>query len=170
MMKGFMRLLMKALMRTLAVIAIAFSLLVGGLIGRQIFKDNLVLADMRDRVVAVREFQSKEGRLPSETELADISSKQLRRYHDYDYRISTFTKQFSDSRFQKQWPASGGCVLSFCRGEWNEYYTSWDDRYTLLDGLSILSYRTFWLAACGVVVATLLLLASRRNICPPLSR
>lgn len=93
-------------------------------------KNLVVLADMKDRVQVVREFQRKNERLPSKEELAALSSALPVRYFRYDYQIET-SKVSHDPDYPHNWPATGGWVLMFWRGEWWEYYSSWDDRYTL---------------------------------------
>jgi hypothetical protein len=115
---------------------------------RQIAKNRSVLADMEARVSAIKEFQRAEGRLPSETELAGISERLPTRYFGYDYQLDTRPGGRVDSGYPTGWPASGGWVLWFWRGEWAEYYSSWDGHYTLRDQLS-------WWAFCWPSVIAL---------------
>lgn len=93
-------------------------------------KNLLVLADMKDRVQAVRDFQRQNARFPDKEELAHLSRALPVRYHLYDYYLS-FSPLSGDREYPKGWPSAGGWVLCFWRGEWSEYYSSWDDRYSL---------------------------------------
>ena len=121
---------------TILILAVLFALIAAlGAFGplthkTQNAKNLLVLADMKDRVQGVREFQRQNARLPSNEEIAVLSSALPVRHFRYQYQIET-SPISHDRDFPKNWPAAGGWVLSFWRGEWREYYSSWDDRYTL---------------------------------------
>ena len=117
-------------------------------------KNFIVLADMKERVEAVREFQRQKARLPTDEELAALSSALPVRLHRYEYHIEA-SKGSSDPDYPQNWPATGGWVLSFWRGEWWEYYSSWDDRYTLSKQLTAWDGYGFPLAvAIGLVLVS----------------
>jgi hypothetical protein len=133
-------------------------------------KNLLVLADMKDRVQAVREFQRQNERLPSKEELAGLSSALPVRYFRYDYYIET-SKVSHDPDYPQDWPATGGWVLSFWRGEWWEYYSSWDDRYTLSKQLTAWDGYGFPLAvAIGLVLLSRVSFLQNRKKQPPNKR
>ena len=96
-------------------------------------------------------------RLPKR--LASISEAQPVRYHQYDYHLDTTAGGGVDSGYPQGWPASGGWVLWFWRGEWAEYYSSWDGHYTLADQLSWWDF--CWPNLVGFAIAAGLLLLSR---------
>jgi hypothetical protein len=137
----------------------ALSLLIVGTSGKQIAKNRLVLADMQDRVSAIEGFQSREGRLPTAGELASMSQTLPVRYLQYDYELQTRPGGGIDSDYPQGWPASGGWILSFWRGEWTEYYSSWDRHYTLADQLSWWAFS--WPGVVGFGIAAGLLLLCR---------
>ena len=137
----------------------ALSLIVLATGGKQVAKNRLVLADMQDRVTAIEAFQSREARLPSAGELASISQTLPVRYFQYDYQLDTTAGGGVDSGYPQGWPASGGWVLWFWRGEWAEYYSSWDRHYTLGDQLSWWAFS--WPGILGFAIAAGLLLLSR---------
>jgi hypothetical protein len=137
----------------------ALSLIVVAAGLKQVAKNRLVLADMQDRVTAIEAFQSREARLPSVDELASISQALPVRYFDYDYQLDTTADGGVDSGYPRGWPASGGWVLWFWRGEWAEYYSSWDRHYTLVDQLSWWAFS--WPGSIGFAIAAGLLLLSR---------
>ena len=126
-------------------------------------KNLVVLADMKDRVQAVREFQRQNARLPSNQEIAALSSVLPIRYFRYEYQIET-SPISRDPDFPKNWPTAGGWVLSFWRGEWKEYYSSWDDRYTLSTPLTLCDGYGFPLAvAIGLVLMSRLSFLQNRK-------
>jgi hypothetical protein len=153
--------------RAIAIVIAVFSVMVFVMGRTQTARNRMLLADMRDRVDAVRAFQSKEGRLPSESEVASISRELPWRSDDYPYYIYTAPDQFRDSRFQSEPPASGGWVLAFWRGESHAYYCSWDDYYNLSDELSVWSYSITWFAALGLATSVAYLLVNKRRAARP---
>ena len=123
---------------------------------KQINKNQKILADMKDRVVAIRGFQKDRERLPTKNELKSISSSLPLRYTTYDYELQTSSKGMLS---RTNWPQSGGWALSFWREEWTEYYTSWNEEYSLTQKAS-------WWGFCGPllvcpVVGALLFFTSR---------
>ena len=126
---------------------------------KQINKNQKVLADMKDRVVAIRGFQKDHERLPTKNELEGISRSLPVRYTAYDYELQTSSNGMLSIT---NWPQSGGWALSFWRGEWTEYYTSWNEEYSLTQQAS-------WWGFCGPllfcpVVAVLLFFTSRLRV------
>jgi hypothetical protein len=124
---------------------------------RQIAKNRSILADMQDRVAAIEEFERKEARLPSETELSEISERLPTRYFRYDYQLDTRSGGAIDAGYPTGWPVSGGWVLWFWRGEWAEYYSSWDRHYTLSEQLSWWAFSWPSVSALAAAVALVLL-------------
>jgi hypothetical protein len=135
------------------------SLIVVAAGANQVAKNRRVLADMEDRVAAIEALQSREARLPSTDELASISQTLPVRYFQYDYHLDTTAGGGADPSYPQGWPASGGWVLWFWRGEWAEYYSSWDRHYTLGDQLSWWAF--CWPGIIGFAIAAGLLVLSR---------
>ena len=125
---------MKAALRfvflTLAVLFSLMSLLIP-LSASQIAKNKMLLADMRDCVRSIKEFEKNFGRLPSEEELGKIEDSLPRRYSlRYGFRFGAPPSQ-TDMSYPKARPESEGWMIWYWRGEWSEYYSSWDDHYSL---------------------------------------
>jgi hypothetical protein len=98
------------------------------------------LVSMKNCVRAVREFEKHNTRLPTNEELTRISKT----LPDWGYRVECniqTSRNAYDDRSPANWPKSGGWVLSYWRGSWNEYYSSWDDHYTLADAMS---FKYYW--------------------------
>lgn len=106
----------------------------------QFAKNYVELASMKNCVRAVREFEKHYTRLPTNEELTQISKT----LPDLGYRVECniqTSRNAYDDRSPTNWPKSGGWVLLYWRGSWNEYYSSWDDHYTLADAMS---FKYYW--------------------------
>ena len=78
----------------------------------------------------VEDFQQTTGRLPSQTEFASWASSQPDRVHDF---MRCETTAFPEGVVKEFGPAPpGSFLLTYWRGEWNEYYASWTGRNTLV--------------------------------------
>jgi hypothetical protein len=97
----------------------------------QVSKNRAQLANMRDRVQAVRSFQKRASRFPTHEELMQISQTLPDRY---GYHPTYWLDKSPDEN-------THGWTLSFLRGEGAARYTSWDDHYTLSDQVL---WRPFW--------------------------
>jgi hypothetical protein len=79
----------------------------------------------------VEVWQKAEGRLPSASEFVTSRSQQADETYGVQH-IELSTRDFPSevtARFGS--PPEGGYLLTFWRGEWNEYYASWADRSSL---------------------------------------
>ena len=94
-------------------------------------KDQAVFADMKDRVAAVRTFTAREGRLPNDIEFSSLIASLPVRYYRYDYKLSDSPEKTSLAIEGLGKESKGGWVLYFWRGEWHEWYSSWNDHYSL---------------------------------------
>lgn len=110
---------------------------------KQISKNRLELADMRDRVGAVRRFQTEQGRLPNDKEFRTLCTSLPVRYFSFQYYIASKPEDCT-IQIPEGWK-SGGWVMWYWRGEWFEHYSSWDDYYTLAEQAS-------WWGFCGIMV------------------
>jgi hypothetical protein len=79
---------------------------------------------MRAVVRSVREFKAKAGRLPTNEDLYQLSG-----YY--------FGQPPPSPGAPELHVPPGGWIIWYWRGEWPEYYTSWDDHYSLEEGLSL---------------------------------
>jgi hypothetical protein len=108
----------------------------------QVAKNKNLLADMQDCVRAIKEFEKKFGRLPTEEELGKIEDSLPRSYSlRYGFRFGVPPSQ-RDMSYPKARPESEGWMIWYWRGEWSEYYSSWDDHYSLEEQAS-------WWGFCG---------------------
>ena len=126
---------------------------------KQVAKNRRTLADMQERIAAIEAFQSKEARLPSDEELARIDQGLPVRDSRFNYWLDTTPYRVAQPGYPQGWPASGGWVLRLWRGEWEEYYSSWDRHYTLGDQLSWWAFS--WPGFIGFAIAGVLFLLSR---------
>lgn len=121
----------------------------------QFANNYLELKSMRNCARAVRDFEKSNARLPTYEEMSQINQA----LPDYGYKVDcniVTERNENDDRAPKNWPKSGGWVLSHWRGSWNEYYSSWDDHYTLADTLS---FEYYWGPLCFAPLLFGLLLA-----------
>ncbi|MCX7008286.1 MAG: hypothetical protein NTY53_13740, partial [Kiritimatiellaeota bacterium] len=110
----------------------------------QIYYNREELANMQDRVQAVQEFQVRHLRLPDQQELNRLSEglpDRLGFHRNYCIRESPPLSGSGVVGFPSGWPVAGGWALEFSRGESRDYYSSWDNHYTLTGQLS---WRVFW--------------------------
>lgn len=107
---------------------------------KQIHKNKLELADMKDRVAAVEKFEFKNNRLPTKDEFPSLLIGLPVRYAEV-YEIASTSR---DCPFEVAggWPNTPGWVIYFWRGEWYDYYTSWNKHYTLAE-------QATWWGFCG---------------------
>lgn len=80
----------------------------------------------------VEEWKKAEGRLPSASEFVKWRSQQPNETYGAQH-LEFSTRDFPPeaiARFGS--PTEGGYLLTFWRGEWNEYYASWANRSSLL--------------------------------------
>ena len=92
----------------------------------------MLLADMRDVVAAIKSFQQRSGRLPTDAELSKIEDALPRRYPlKYDFCFGAPPSQPGENYPSEA--KNGGWMIWYWRGEWSEFYSSWDDHYSLED-------------------------------------
>jgi len=140
MVNNLIRLLIRCLLFGLGMIFLALSGVLF-LSAKQIHKNRLVLADMQDRVAAVEKFESKSNRLPTREEFPGLLTDLPVRNHAYNYE---FASSSNDCPFNVPggWPQTSGWAIYFWRGEWEEFYTSWNKHYTLTE-------QSTWWGFCG---------------------
>ena len=143
---------MRAIFIIIGVIASFFSLLVLVGIG-QVEKNRKVAADLADRADAVRKFVAQTQRLPTETELEGLSASLPTRYPPrYHYSLNASIPEAP--RSPNGTLDTTNWVLSFWRGEWSDYYCSWN-------GYSSVGAQTSILGFCGpFIVAPLVAVGS----------
>jgi hypothetical protein len=107
----------------------------------QISKNMAELANMRDVVKAICVFQENNNRLPDNNELSKLSHS-LPGYSGctINYDIQTMPEAI-DGQQIANWPASNAWMITYWKGEWNERYTSWNNKYSLEDKLT---WRYYW--------------------------
>jgi hypothetical protein len=134
------RILIRAVFIVVGVFCVSVSALLFLAGSKQVAKNKAVFADMKDCVSAVQAFAIKEGRLPDHNEFTNIIATLPIRYHRYNYELSDSPEK---ARIQieglKSWP-KGGWVLYFWRGEWHEWYSSWNGRYSMANQLTIWNF------------------------------
>jgi hypothetical protein len=108
---------------------------------KQVHKNQLEFADMKDRVAAVEKFESKNNRPPSKEELPSVLAGLPVRYSETQYKFAS-TPDYCPIKVPGGWPNTSGWILYFWRGEWYEYYTSWNKHYTLAE-------QATWWGFCG---------------------
>jgi len=136
-----LRILIRCLLVTFGLIFLGLSGLVL-LSGKQINKNRLELADMQDRVTAVEKFELKNYRAPTKEELHGLfTGLPVRHIANDEYDLASTPR---DCPFEVPggWPDTPGWVIYFWRGEWYEYYSSWNKHYTLTEQAS-------WWGFCG---------------------
>ena len=110
---------------------------------KQISKNRLELADMQDRVEAVKKYYREKGHLPNNDAFQALSDALPVRYMRSPYHFAS-SERDSEVAVSTQWPTNGW-VISYWRGEWHEYYTSWNEYYTLTE-------QSTWWGFCGIVL------------------
>jgi hypothetical protein len=141
---------MRFILKTIAVLSLCYACFIGS----SAVKNRHVLDGMREQVQGIQEFERIHGRLPTNGPGGGPNVHKGGR--SSLYYLFTRPGQFSDERFRGKWPAHGGWVLGLWRGEWFEYYTSWNDHYTVADAVSVWGILDFWLAlAAFAVTATI---------------
>jgi hypothetical protein len=117
-----------------AIIFAFFSLIIPGAFS-QVQKNKMLLADMKDAVTAIKQFKEKTGHLPTDHELSKIEDSLPRRYSlRYNFSFGPPPSQPGQNYPEKA--LNDGWIISYWRGEWSEYYSSWDNHYSLEDQLS----------------------------------
>ena len=139
-----LRTAIRYLFLSIAIVFSGISLLVLLVSGKQISQNRLELADMQDRVEAVKKFQKEQGHLPTDDELRVLPSCLPIRHFGNEYRVASNSRDCA-IKIPEEWPKSGGWVMWFWRGEWHEYYSSWNNHYTLAEQAS-------WWGFCGVLL------------------
>src|SRR5262245_43036459 len=130
-----MKFTIRLLLLALAILFCFISLLIP-LSAPQIAKNKMELADMQDCVHAIKDFEKKSGRLPTDEELGKIQDSIPRRYHlRYGFKIGAPPSQAA-IKLPTPSAASTGWMIWYWRGEWAEWYTSSDDHYSLLEQAS----------------------------------
>lgn len=116
----------------------------------QSFKNLRINRDFKAAVSRVQDFRSEKGRLPTDLEMAAITAKLPVRGHQFDYELNITHSLI---------PLPPGSVLndevwtlSFWRGEWREYYLSWN-------GYNSLDWQSSWFMFCGLQSLPTLLLS-----------
>ncbi len=105
----------------------------------QVQKNKMLLADMKDVVTAINSFKEKVGRLPTDDELSKIEDSLPRRYSlRYDFNFGPPPSQPGEDYPEKA--LNGGWIIWYWRGEWSEFYSSWDNHYSLEDQVSPSSF------------------------------
>jgi len=109
---------------------------------KQINKNRLQLAEMQECVGKVEAFRSQNHRLPTKEEFHGILAGLARHNVSLgEFELSS-TPQDCPIQVPGGWPNASGWVMYYWRGEWYEYYTSWNNRYTLTEQAS-------WWGFCG---------------------
>jgi hypothetical protein len=104
------------------------SVLILGTSSNQIRKNKIALSDMQAVVQRIREFKTRAGRLPTEEELHHLGAS--------GFRFGAPPRGSAPELHAQP----GGWIIWYWRGEWSEYYTSWDDHYSLEEGISLMSF------------------------------
>jgi hypothetical protein len=145
------RLIVKGSLIVCGVFCVLVSALLLSIGSKQAAKNKTVLADMKDRVSAVQAFASKEGRLPDRKEFTNLIASLPVRFTTFDYQLSD-ARETTPVKIEglQTWP-KGGWVLYFWRGEWFEWYSSWNDHYSLADQVTIWSFGGSFMIATGLV-------------------
>jgi hypothetical protein len=138
--KRMLRLIVRIFLIVFGMIFLGLSSLVL-LSGKQINKNRLELADMRDRVAVVEKFELKNNRPPSKKEFQDLLVGLPVRYFAETYEFAS-TEAECPVNAPGGWPKTPGWTIYFWRGEWYEYYTSWNKHYTLEE-------QSTWWRFCG---------------------
>lgn len=129
-------------------------------------KNRELIAEFRPKVDLVEKFLAYENRLPTYAELNGCGPK------PYDmcgsYSVSDIRPDDPDFKFP-DWPAgSKNYVISYWRGEWNEYYDSASKSYSMERADQASEWRTGWeyeaLVACGFLVFPWLLFGFARAV------
>ncbi|RLS39288.1 MAG: hypothetical protein DWH81_08735 [Planctomycetota bacterium] len=107
----------------------------------QSFKNLRINRDFKAAVSCVQDFRSVTGKLPTDIELAMLTAKLPVREHRFNYEVNSTLSLVPQ-------PAGGELnntvwTLSFWRGEWAEYYLSWN-------GYNSLDWQSSWLLFCGL--------------------
>jgi hypothetical protein len=131
---------MRNLLFSLGILFSGLSLVVLFLSAPQISKNRLDLLDMRACIEAVKGFQKERHRLPGGEEFRILSASLPSRN---EYWLAT-TPEECAIQMPGGWKA-GGWAMWYWRGEWNEYYSSWNDFYSLTDQAS-------WWGFCGFLL------------------
>lgn len=95
----------------------------------QLSRNRKVHGDFMDRVQLVSDFRNKEGRLPTDIELNQLSGSLPVRFFRYNYEINTTLSKVTRPPHGEL--SVDNWTLSFWRGEWSEYYLSWNGENTL---------------------------------------
>jgi hypothetical protein len=96
----------------------------------QVRKNKMLLADIRDIVVAIKTFNLANGRLPTDDELSKIEDSVPRRYSlKYNFRFGAPPAQAGEHYPTEE--KARGWMIWYWRGEWSEFYSSWDDHYSI---------------------------------------
>jgi hypothetical protein len=111
----------------------------------QVRKNRTLLADMQDAVNAIKQFQRDSGRLPNAEELTEIEKRLPRRY-SLPYAFHFGAPPAGPEEHLPSEARNGGWILWYWRGEWAEWYTSWDDHYSLAEQTSLWRF-------CGPLIA-----------------
>ncbi len=135
-----MKIILRLLFLALACLCGLLSLLVA-LSAKQIEKNKMILADMRDCVRAIQEFDKKSGRLPTDSELKVIAESVPQRY------LSGHSYYFSTPPVHTGGENKKGWMIEVWRSEWAETYTSWNNHFSVEEGAS-------WWGFCGPLLFT----------------
>jgi hypothetical protein len=138
------RTFIRFLLLTLGIFILIISGLMLLLSSKQIHKNRLELAAMRDRVAAVEKFELKNNRPPAKDEFQGLLAVLPSRYGRHPYEIAS-TSDDCPIKVSGDWPKTSGWVLYFWRGEWYEYYCSWNKYHTLTGQAS-------WWGFCGIIL------------------
>jgi type II secretory pathway pseudopilin PulG len=123
------------LLIALAVLLCLISLIIP-LGSMQVSKNSRELSDMKECVQAVEHFNRENGRLPTSKELEQLSAGLSSTHRTHQYEITTSSWDFSEIS-NTIWSSSGGWAIYYWRGEWYEYYTSWNNLYSLSKNASL---------------------------------
>ena len=96
----------------------------------QVNKNEMLLTDVRSIVAAIYAFKQTNDRLPTVSELSTLEDSVPRRYPlKYNFKFGVPPSQPGEN-YPTQLKA-GEWIIWYWRGEWSEYYSSWDNHYSL---------------------------------------
>ena len=140
MIRDLIRNLTRWLLLGIGIIFLGLSSLMLLLSSKQIHKNQLQFADMQDLVAAVEKFELKNNRVPTKHEFTNLLVGLPIRYPEaYEFASSP---EECHVQIAGGWPKAPGWVIYYWRGEWYEYYSSWNKQNTLAE-------QATWWGFCG---------------------
>ena len=108
-----------------------FMTLDSGLVEHTIENSRKINQSFEEAISFVTDYENQNQRLPTQAEFQEWSSSFPRRPYspnDMEIILNEFPKEVT-KRFGA--PSKNGFALSLWRGEWSEYYVSWQNKTTL---------------------------------------